>query len=520
MSAQPGDQHWFISLNGKRYGPYSFAALAEAAAKGVIKGDTSVWRLGWVKWHPARRVPGLIEEVVQPEPLDQASDREGDDRAPDPTDRPPWQDEEAGDAAATPQPRRFEDEQVTADAQWQRRAQVENDVAEAPRRTSPPTEDNAPTETLRRRKSQLTEEDAPTEAPRRKTSRSAEEDAPIEAPRRARRSPADEDIAGDAPPIEERPANDARRPTEDAPIPAVPPQVRDRRPTAPSPRRGRDFSRSAGIAALTVMLFAGAGWSLFYSGMIVMVDPRRPVPPAESVPAVAPEPPPSPSSARGLPSNLAADSGLPDSVAALPAVIALQRHDPAAFARFSKRFGIAVANAPETAFPSLTRAALRKSLKRQLANAPADTLLEITEVYLAYMQALQSLSPESCVALSDDSKGANLTVNLAQQLPVLFGRELAILERVASVDPGTVVAAPTADQAQQYINAVYAQLRKLPVQSELLNSNTLTESQFQPYCALVIAFYQTALGLSPDDRINLLRFLYAAAIDPDDDVQK
>ena len=43
MSAQPGDQHWFISLNGKRYGPYSFAALAKAASKGVIDGDTSVW---------------------------------------------------------------------------------------------------------------------------------------------------------------------------------------------------------------------------------------------------------------------------------------------------------------------------------------------------------------------------------------------------------------------------------------------------------------------------------------------
>jgi hypothetical protein len=266
------------------------------------------------------------------------------------------------------------------------------------------------------------------------------------------------------------------------------------------------------------MLFAGAGWSLFYSGMIVMVDPRRPVP-AESVPAVAPELPSTPP-ARGLPGNLAADIALPDSVAALPAVIALQRNDPAAFSRFSKRFADAAANAPETTFPSLARAALRKSLKRQLANSPADTLRDITEVYLAYMQALQSLSPESCVALSDESKGANLTVNLAQQLPVLFGREMAILERVANVDPGTTVAAPPADQVAQYINTVYNQLRKLPVQSELLNSNTLTESQFQPYCALVIAFYQTALGLPPDDRNNLLRFLYTAAIDADDDAQK
>jgi hypothetical protein len=147
-------------------------------------------------------------------------------------------------------------------------------------------------------------------------------------------------------------------------------------------------------------------------------------------------------------------SGLPDAVAGLPAVIALQRNDPAAFARFNERFAEIAANAPQDVLPSLARAALRKSLKRQLANSSADTLLEITQVYFAYMQALQSLSPESCVALSDDSKGANLTVNLAQQLPVLFGRELAILERVASVDPGTAVAAPTAAKAQLYINTL------------------------------------------------------------------
>src|SRR6516225_2878361 len=95
MSAQPGDQHWFISLKGKRYGPYSFAALTEAAAKGVIDGNTSVWRLGWVKWHPARRVPGLIEEMPPPE-SHQTEDRnsgEGADRAVEKTDRPHGQDE-------------------------------------------------------------------------------------------------------------------------------------------------------------------------------------------------------------------------------------------------------------------------------------------------------------------------------------------------------------------------------------------------------------------------------------------
>jgi hypothetical protein len=282
------------------------------------------------------------------------------------------------------------------------------------------------------------------------------------------------------------------------------------------------MSAAVGVLAITVL----AGVGLFYSGMIVMVEPRRTTASIESAPPAAPQPPlpqppvaeQPPPPARGLPSNLA-DGGLPDIVAALPAVIALQRNDPAAFARFNKRFAESAANAPQDALASRARAALRKSVKRRLANSSADTLTEITEVYLAYMQALQTLSPESCVALSDESKGANLTVNLAQQLPVLFGREMAVLERVASADSATVAAA-TADKAKPYLDKVYAQLLKQPVQTELLGRGTLVESEFMPSCALVIAFYKTVLTLPPDDRVNLLRYLYTAAIDPDDDVAK
>src|ERR1700733_11833668 len=68
MNAQPSDRHWFISRDGKRYGPYTFEALTAAAGKGLIDGDTIVWCLGWVQWHPARTVPGLIPgEPQEPE---------------------------------------------------------------------------------------------------------------------------------------------------------------------------------------------------------------------------------------------------------------------------------------------------------------------------------------------------------------------------------------------------------------------------------------------------------------------
>src|SRR6202030_2222486 len=81
MNTQLVDQHWFISLHGKRYGPYTFAALAEAAAKGVITADTNVWRLGWQQWHPASQVPGLLADAP-PEPVADDEAEASDTRAP------------------------------------------------------------------------------------------------------------------------------------------------------------------------------------------------------------------------------------------------------------------------------------------------------------------------------------------------------------------------------------------------------------------------------------------------------
>jgi hypothetical protein len=528
MSAQPRDQHWFISLKGKRYGPYSFAALSEAVAKGVIDRNTSVWRLGWVKWHPARRVPGLIEEMPPPEPLDHGEDGEidqGVDRGSEDLDRPPWQDEDTGGEA----PRRRGrpppgDEQVTTEDERKLRRHPQDDVVELPRRWKSRAAEDEQVAAEGQRNRPV--EDVGEAARRRNSPAAVDEDVPADRPLRARPSlPEDDDTAADAPPIAERPPNGAGRRADDAAAPEV--ELRDRLAPTPSRRQTRGVAKGAAVGALSVVLVAGAVVGLFYSGTIVMVEPRRsnpaveavPPPPAQPAQTAQPAAPDPASPAPGVPNNLAADRGLPSVVAALPAVVALQRSDPAMFARFSKRFADIAANAPEDTFPSLARTVLRKTLKSQLATSTSDTLREITEVYLGYMQALQTLSPESCVALSDESKGASLTVNLAQQLPVLFAREMGILERVAGNNSGTIVAPPTGDQARQYLDKVYGVLLKQPVQSDLLGRPTLAQSEFAPYCALVIAFYKTVLTLPPEDRANLLRYLYAAAIDPDDDVK-
>src|SRR5579871_6581050 len=80
MNTQLVDQHWFISLNGKRYGPYTFAALVEAAGKGVVTSETSVWRLGWEQWHPASQVPGLLGPA-QPAAAAESQDSAAQDEA-------------------------------------------------------------------------------------------------------------------------------------------------------------------------------------------------------------------------------------------------------------------------------------------------------------------------------------------------------------------------------------------------------------------------------------------------------
>ena len=53
-------QHWFVLLNSKRYGPYTFPALVKGVEKGVIGRGAGVWRPGWEQWRTAGDVPELF----------------------------------------------------------------------------------------------------------------------------------------------------------------------------------------------------------------------------------------------------------------------------------------------------------------------------------------------------------------------------------------------------------------------------------------------------------------------------
>jgi hypothetical protein len=588
MGAQAVDRHWYISRNGKRYGPYTFAALTEAAAKGVITADTNVWRLGWVSWHPAWQVPGLIEEPAAVKEFAE----EGDSIVP--AQEQPDGGAEAAAGLSHPLDRREEhrvsvtqSRDAAADDDAAPRA-VTEDVPEtvlegaleiSPRDAGHDESEVAGSEDRPRIAPQDARQDTRPDSPQGTlpdaqpdaqphVSEAAFPDAVAEKPSGPEWLP-DRESATDAlrgpPPREEAPEHAER--TGDIGVPVVPPQTRDGLPeqTAVSrPPPGGRRGRKAAFAAFVLMLVVGAIWGLLASGTVIVIVPRwqyrsgevpapqpprsddaaqRPplspgedgqsrasaaanpsfpresggVPTLSSEPAPAPAPPGPP--APDAPPPETAERGLPAAVAALPAVVALRRTAPAAFAKFKQRFGEAAANAPDDQILALARTALRKSVKRQLANASGETLVEITEAYLGYMQALQFSNPESCVALSDDTKGANLTLNIEKEFPALFAREMAVLERVAGIDPGTVVAPLTAEQARPSLETVFAALHSQPVQSDLLGRTQLAPTEFLPYCSLVIAFYEDVLALPAEQRIDLLRYLYAAAADPDDDTQ-
>jgi GYF domain 2 len=203
--------------------------------------------------------------------------------------------------------------------------------------------------------------------------------------------------------------------------------------------------------------------------------------------------------------------GLPDIVANMPAVIALKMADPDAYGKFVKRFtAIYLDNEPDDVILTQARTALRKSIKHLLANATNESLLEVTEVNLAYMRGLSLGNAGSCVALSDESKGAVLDSNLARDFPPLFEREMAVLERVIS-NAGAKQTAPTEAEVRPYLEAVFAGLKNKPVQMQLLGRDKLTETEYAPYCDLVIAFYEAVRALPFNDAVKLLRNLYAAA---------
>jgi hypothetical protein len=458
MNTQSDRYKWLVLIDGQRRGPLTYDDLTRAAKEGLISADTPVWRSGWKNWHPARSVKGLVVERSSAQVSERATNEAP--LAPDDTE---WTDDQVGAPAeqayqyAPPQHR-----------ETTRRSQSQPQDMVALRWDQQQREDDK--DDIFAAEWRMLAEQRP-DQDRKAAAKIAS--VPARGPRKA----PDDDIAGRGD-IDYRPA--IRR-ADEKPVAA---QI-------------GAFFRRATVGLGVALLLAGGGWVLIQSGAIKSLRPTLGARPAFNSP------------------DLSSD------IAGLPAVMALQRNDPAAFERFKKRYIDSAANARKDEQMTLARNALRKSVKHLLPISSGDVLLEITETSLSYLQGLQSTDPESCVWLSDDSKGARLKSNLAKDLPIPYMREMSVLERIAGTNPHMAIAPMSDQDAQPYFERVRNALRRQNVKTDLQARERLDSSDFAPYCALVIAFYQAVLDLPRDDRINVLRNLYSkAAVNADGDLEK
>jgi hypothetical protein len=500
MSAAQDAKNWFVLLKGKRYGPYTFAALTQAAEKGVVDPEAGVWCLGWDEWRIARNVPGLFkpEPELEPEPADLKEDadepeQEADDR------------EEPEPAQEKPSNRDHRDRDYRRLDSRDRDLRDRDVRDRGPRDRERRDEGNDRDATVDRG-GNAADKVTPTDfAPGKPLVALGRLSETVEL--RARSRDADEaDVKPD-----EAPGFDL---SAGPPISA----------SAPSPEH-KPTSRGGGVRLAVISVLAvlailfGAVWAAISLGIIRVefMPARSPAKLTEQAPSNAQARPAAPVGGEAAPAAARGMvDGIPDFVANLPAIAALKTADPDAYAKFMKRFSaVYQADAADDEMLTRARTALRKSMKHLLAKASTESLLDITEVNLAYMRALQPINPGSCVALSDESKGATLDSNLARDFAPLFQREMAVLERIIS-STGSNDAAPGEAQVRPYLETVFGELKKQPVQTQLLGRDKLTPAEYAPYCELVIAFYEAVRTLPFADAVKLLRNLYAtAAAEPD-----
>ena len=167
------------------------------------------------------------------------------------------------------------------------------------------------------------------------------------------------------------------------------------KPVAAKPAGGRmrRFFKRVAIVLFVLLVLAGAGYALFASGLIAVVEPGSR--------ATQPKPAAAAASGQQTASALmpAASNGLPGMVANLPAVVAPAAcNDPASVRPFQAALASSATNAPEDE----SQASRSRACSSAESEAPdarqfvrRHAARKITEAYLAYMQGLQTASPES-----------------------------------------------------------------------------------------------------------------------------
>ncbi len=305
MSATQDDKNWFVLLRGKRYGPYTFAALAHAADRGVVDPEAGVWCLGWDQWRIARNVPGLFKPEPEPEPEPEPDDLDEDVDA-------------------------FEEEADGREARAEREDLVDDGGDQADDRDEDAAAEHEPAKST---ESKSTESKS---AENKSAQGKAAEIKPLVA--LGRLSGTDLHAHG---PI----ANAADAKPDEAPSVGLSAGARmamSEASSEPEPSRNGGGVRLAvfSVLACLVILF-GTAWAAISLGImrVEFMPAQREAKLPEKVPATpAPVMPQTADAAATPPARGSADS-VPDIVADMPAVAALKRADPDAYAKFVKRFG-------------------------------------------------------------------------------------------------------------------------------------------------------------------------------------
>jgi hypothetical protein len=213
----------------------------------------------------------------------------------------------------------------------------------------------------------------------------------------------------------------------------------------------------------------------------------------------------------GTYASAAATEKVRDALTKIPVYATLQRIDPLAFDNMTGQLaGDFRQGASEDAIYVQARSVLGPTIKQYTPRASEDAILDMTEVMVAYMNALQSSDPESCVALNDSSIGARLRADLAKQFPAIFDRELAVNERILATGAGNVASVPAETQIKPQLNTIQAQLtRRFDQKLGLLAKRNLAPSEYGTYCQIARALLEEIRRLPPKQAADLLRYVYA-----------
>ena len=207
----------------------------------------------------------------------------------------------------------------------------------------------------------------------------------------------------------------------------------------------------------------------------------------------------------------AATEKVRDALAKVPVYATLRRLDPTAFDNISGQVAEeSQPGASEDVIFSQARSVLGATIKQYTPRASEDAILDMTDVMVAYMSALQVSDPESCVAINDQSTGARLRANLLKQFPDIFDRELAVNERILTTAATSAQPVPGEPEIKPQLNTIQTQLtQRFDRQLAVLSKKDLAPSEYATYCQVARALLEEIRRLPPNQAADLLRYVYA-----------